>query len=543
MASSTAPGRFGLTGLLFLLAACGRGQAGEYIGRVEPPDEPVLRVAVAEDPEGLDPTRYSSQPTWRVARMLFEGLLAFTSDGRVVPGTAHRWEVSPDAVRYRFFLRSDARWSDGEPVTAHDFVFAWRRVVDPVMGASSAAKLLGLENAERIVAGELSVGTLGVAAAADTILEVTLEHPDPNFPLHTALPPFFPLPRHLAAEAYRDWPAGSEVVGNGPFVLDRWRLNDRLRVERSPTYWNRSAIGVEAVTLFAIADDTTVLNLYRAGEIDWAVTGTVPDDAAGRFVTERRPEARTGGRYATYYLELNTRRPPLDDLRVRRALELTMPREGIVEAVFSGQGPAARTLVVPDIPDWSPPELPAPDPELARRLLAEAGYPGGAGLEPLTFLYNTGSLHGEVAEYLQGHWGRELGLVIEPVPLDYAAMEERGRRGDFDLLRSIWLADLPLPDDFLSVFVAHNPNNLTGWTDPAFDDLLARARGTLDRRERFALLRQAESRLLAAVPIIPLLQFSYGTVQLVKPYVEGLDVNPLDVIGWAGIRVDPDWRP
>jgi ABC-type oligopeptide transport system substrate-binding subunit len=540
---STAAGLVGLAGSLLLLAACGRDPGDGYLGRVRPPAEPVLRVAVAEDPEGLDPTRYSSQPAWRVARMLFEGLLAFTSEGRVVPGVASRWEVTPDAGRYLFFLRSGARWSDGEPVTAHDFVFAWRRVVDPILGASSATKLYPVMNAERIVRGELAPESLGVRAVSDSLLEVILEHPDPEFLLHTAQPPFFPLPRHLAAAAYEEWPAGEAVVGNGPFILQRWRLNDRLIADRNPTYWNSAGILIDGVILFTIADDATALNLYRNGEIDWTLTGTIPDDAAGRFIAEGRSEARTGSRYATYYLELNTRRPPLDDLRIRRALELTMPRAEIVAAVFSGQGPAARTLVVPDIPDWIAPERPEPDADLARRLLAEAGYPGGEGLEPLIYLYNTGSMHGEVAEYLQGHWQTELGITIEPVPLDYAAMEERGQRGEFHLLRSIWLADLPLPDDFLSVFVAGNPNNLTGWTDPGYDALLARARATLDRTERFALLREAEGRLLAGVPVIPLLQFSFGTVQLVKPYLGGLDVNPLDVIGWAGISIDTGWRP
>ncbi len=543
MTRGTARYRSGLAGIILLFTGCGGSESGAYIGRVSPPTEPVLRVAVAADPEGLDPTRYSQQPTWRVARMLFEGLLAFTSDGRVVAGVAESWEPSPGADRFTFHLRPDARWSDGRPVTAHDFVFAWRRVVDPAVAASTAAKLYPVRNAERIVRGEADPVTLGVSAPSDSVLVVDLEHPDPTFPLHTALPPFFPLPRHLAARDYLSWPGRETPVGNGPFVLRTWRLNDRLVTGRSPTYWNRGAIALEQVTLFVVADDATVLNLYRAGEIDWTATGTIPDDAAARFVTQGRTEARTGGRYATYYLELNTRRPPLDDVRVRRALELTMPREQIVNAVFGGQGPAARTLVVAGLPDWLPPDTPEPDADLARRLLTEAGYPGGAGIGPLTFLYNTGSLHGEVAEYLQGHWGRELGLEIEPVPLDYGAMDERGQRGDFHLLRSIWLADLPLPEDFLGVFERGNPNNLTGWTDPGFDDLLNRARATLDRTERLRLLHRAETVLLEAVPIIPLLQFSYGTVQLVKPYVEGLEVNPLDVIGWAGIRVNTGWRP
>jgi oligopeptide transport system substrate-binding protein len=523
------------------LAACGGEPGGEWIGRVRPPGQAVLRVAVGEDPAGLDPTHYASRDAWRVARLLFEGLTTLDTGGRARPGVAERWESDAGAVHWTFHLRADARWSDSEPVTAGDFVLAWRRVLEPAGGSETAEYLYPVRGAEEVNRGQIPPERLAVTAVDARTLGVVLTAPDPDFPVRAALPPFFPLPAHLMTGGVPDRPAGEDVVGNGPFRLEQWQANNRLEVRRSVTYWDRDAIALEGVVLFPLEDPATALNLYRTGALDWTTANTIPMDEARRFLAQGSSEACAVRVFHVNYLEVNTRRPPTDDVRVRRALELSLPRERIARDLHGTGQRAQRTFTVPDLPGWTPPEPPAGEAAGARPLLAEAGYPDGAGLPPLVYLYNVGAANAAVAEYLQGYWRRELGVRLELVPMDFASMEERGQRGDFHLKRSGWLADLPDPLAFLTVFEGDNPNNPTGWHSAPYDTLLARARRTAGPAERMRLLQEAESLLLADAAVLPILQSA--AVQLVKPYVTGITPNALDVVDWKTVRLDTAWRP
>lgn len=533
-----------LSTLIIVLGAvaCGTGQtAPGYIGRVEPPESPVLRVAIGEDPRGLDPTRYQDQNSWRVARMLFTGLFSFSAEGRTDPALAARTTVNDNSTRFTFDLRPDAMWSDGTGVTASDFVYAWRRVLDPALGAESAKRLYVIRGARAINEGLADPATLGARAISERVLEVELEHPLPDFPQHAALPPFFPVPSEAVAIDYLDWPRSRAPVCNGPFVLEEWALNDRLVLQRSDSYMDRESVELEGVILYPIADQNTTYNLYRTGSIDWTTASMISEDRARELLREEYSEVRVSTVYATYYLELNTAREPLNDPRVRRALELTVPRDEITGAIMGGGHRPSRVLVTTDLPDWIPPGIEGGDAETARQLLADAGYPGGEGIPRLTYLYVSTGPHGAIAEYLQGVWGEELGITIEPVPMEFLSMEDRASRGDYHIKRSIWLADLPAPVEFLQVFESGNPNNASGWEDPEYDSLLEQARRTGDLDERQRILREAEELLLSDVPIIPLLQ--YANVQLVKPYVEGLLPNPLDVVAWSGVRMNTEWQP
>jgi len=527
---------------LLWLTACGpTGGSGEWIGSIEPPESPILRIAGGEDPAGLDPTRYGDQDSWRIARLLFEGLLAFSSDAGLTSGVAEHFEVDTTATRITFHLREDARWSDGEPVTAGDFIFAWQRVLDPAFGSEAAAHLYPIRGARAINEGQASPGTLGATARSDHILVVDLEYPDPGFPPRTALPPLFPVPAHVVAPARLTWPEGEIPVGNGPFILQEWRANDRLEVERNPWYWNREALQLDGVILYPQSDQNTNHNLYLTGAVDWTTAHAIPNDLAKDYLREGWSELHVSTVFQTYYLELNLNRPPLDDYRIRRALELSTPREEIAGSIFgTGQVPTRR-FASADLPGWRAPEVEEGDLDRARQLLAEAGHPGGEGLPDLVFLFSVPGPHAAVAEYLQGYWQRSLGVTIELVQMEYQSMAERASRGDFHLVRSGWLADLPFPIFFLDVFETGNPNNWTGWSDPRYDRLLAGARRATLRRDRWRLLAEAETLMLAAVPIIPILQNT--NVQLIKPYVTGLRPNPLDVVSWTGVRIDTDWAP
>lgn len=526
--------------LLLLLSACG-GEEGPWVGRVEPPERPVLRVAADSDPAGLDPTRYTSQSSWRVARMLFEGLTALDTEGRVRPAAARRWEHAGEARRWTFGLRPDLKWSDGTPLTAHDFVFSWRRVVDPATASETAGTLYVVRGARAVNEGRGSPLELGVRALSDTTLTVELEGPDPGFPLRAALPPFFPLPTHLVGESGdEEWPGQQPPVCNGPFRLETWHTGERLTVVPNPSYWNRTAVQLERVVVYPLESEESAWNLYRAGDVDWTTANRIGTDLARSLIEREYTEVHTTPVLQVYYLELNTRRPPLDDPRVRRALEMATPREEITHRLFGAGQTVTRRFVSTDLPGWEPPPAPAGGPECARELLADAGYPGGEGLPPMTFLYNDRAIHAAVAQYLQGVWLRELGVEVELVQMDFNSMDARARRGDFHILRSGWLADLPFPYEYLKVFVEGDPNNATGWSDAAYDQLVTDAARLADETSKYELLRQAESILLEAAVIIPILQ--NNAVQLVKPYVEGLRPNVLDVVDWTGVRVRTDWR-
>ncbi len=512
-----------------------------YLGCVSPPRDNVLRVAWPGDPIGLDPTRYTEDVTWRAARLLFEGLLNMTPEGRLTPGVAERWEADPDATRFLFHLREEARWSDGRPVTAADFVFAWQRVLDPAIGAESAGELHAIRGAVAITEGEAQPNTLGVQAEGDHLLIVEMERPDTSFLFRVTLPAFYPLPRHLVEEEYQMWPGSEAPVGNGPFVLESWRTQDRLTVSRSQTYWNREAIHLDGAVFYPISDPTAVMNLYRSGELDWTRQGTVPANQARLLLSEGSPELQSSSMNAVYYLEFNTRRAPTDDPRVRRALELTVPRQVIAQNIFgSGERPS-RHFVNPELAAWPVPELDPGDAEEARSLLAEAGYPGGEGMGALEYLYTPGELHANVARYLAAIWSRELGIEVKLVVLEFQAQLERAGRGEFHLSRSGWLADLPDPFDYLKIFRSGDENNDTGWSDRRYDELVENSRGEPDRSRRYAMLAEAESRLLEDAVILPILH--RARVQLVRPYVSGIRPSANDIVDWTDVRIDPDWQP
>ncbi|MFO7768264.1 MAG: peptide ABC transporter substrate-binding protein [bacterium] len=498
-------------------------------------------MAADSDPAGLDPTRHASQSSWRIARMLFEGLTALDASGGVRPAAAKRWEHGGGAVRWTFHLRPGLRWSDGTPLTASDFVYAWRRALDPDTGAETAGSLYGIRGARAVNGGDLPPAALGVEALSDSTLAVELEGPDPELPFRTALPPFYPLPAHTVRSSGPAWPGGRSPVCNGPFLLESWHTGERLTLRPNPAYWNRPAVSLERVVVYPLESEESAWNLYRAGDVDWTTANRIGTDLARSLIAGGYAEVRTTPVLQVYYLELNTRRPPLDDRRVRRALEMTAPRDEIARRIFGAGQTPTRRFVNTDLPGWDPPPAPEGGPEQARLLLEAAAHPGGEAAGPMTFLYNDRAVHAAVAQYLQGVWHRELGVEIELVQMDFNSMDDRARRGDFHILRSGWLADLPFPEEYLKVFRAGDPNNATGWSDPEYDRLLDTAAREADPARKRELLREAEAILLEAAVIIPILQNS--SVQLIKPYVEGLRPNLLDVVDWTGVRVRTDWRP
>ena len=515
------------------------------------------------EPRTLDPGRVTGHPEGRIVDALFEGLLyrdPQTLEPR--PGVAERWEVTPDGRTYVFHLRPEARWSDGRRVTAHDFAWSWRRLLDPAHGGEYAYLLYGLRGARAWNAeGEASEAAgfgldLGVYARDERTLVVELVAPIPYFLDLCTFYPTFPVPRHVVEQPgnARDWFLPHKIVSNGPFVLARWRVGDHIRLVRSDAYWGRDAVPTRTIDALPIENGNTALNLYLNGEVEWI--SDYPVDLA-RALREH-PDYYSNAALYAYFYRINTTRPPFDDPRVRWALALAIDRRQIVEEVLSRGELPARHFVPPGLADYEPPQSRVRfDPEAARALLAEAGYPEGQGFPEVGLLYNTLESHKKVAELIADQWLRHLGVRIVPYNQEWQAYLASIEEGDYQLARAGWVGDYLDPNTFLDMWISGGGNNHSGWGDPGYDRLIALAadvgryvddpsllpglvepeRALALREEvlaapddetrrstsmalRMHLLREAESILVARdLPFIPIYVSTFSG--LVRPEVEG----------------------
>ncbi len=492
----------------------------------------ILHRGIGSEVSDLDPQLAANIAENDIASALFEGLVTEDPvDLHPVPGVAESWEISPDQLTYLFHLRAGAKWSNGTPVTAQDFVGSWRRILTPALGAANADLLHVLQGAEAFHRGlTKDFGSVGVTALDDRTLRVRLEHPAPYFLSLLTHPAWAPVPLSViaaagsATERGNAWSQPETFVGNGAFTLKSWQPNRRIIVERSPTYWDAAKVRLAAIYFYPIDSSDAEERAFRAGQLH--LTYVLP---FGKVETYRRdgPQFLRADPYLnTYFLRLNLRRPPFGDERVRRALALTVDRAGIVEKILHGGQRAATALVPPGLPGYTPAAGIAGDAATARQLLAAAGFPGGRGLPTIELLYNTSDNHRILAEALQEMWRRELGVEVRLVNQEFKVVLSERRAGNYQILLSDWVGDYLDPITFLDLWCSDSSNNHTGWASPAYDSLLFAAARAPDPADRANQLRQAESLMLAAVPIIPLY---YNThVFLVQPAVKGWHPTLLD---------------
>lgn len=495
-----------------------------------------FRVAMW-DPETLDPSLAADESSVTIARALFEGLLRPpVGDGAPRFGVARDHEISADGLVHTFRLRPDARWSDGRPVTAQDFVYAWTRVLDPETGSRSAPLADVIEGAQAFRRGQASSEDLGVRALDAATLEVRLSAPAPWFPHLLTYPAFAPVRQDVVKGGGKDWTRPGRIVGNGAFVLVEHDPKVRVVLEKNPHYWNAESVSLERVEFYFLESERTAWDWYRLGRVDW-LKGTLTRDLI--------PEARRlGGEFhadpvlCTYFTAVRITRPPLDDERLRRAMDLAVDKERLVREVLMGEQTPARSLVPPVIQGptgYVPPSIGEFDPASARTLLARIESERGP-IPPLTWLYNQGEVHRMIGEFLQAQWRQHLGIEVRLQALEWKMLLDRLRRGDFELARASWCADVVDPANFIEVFESKGPSNYSGFADAELDRLIAEARKEQVNTSRLTLLREAETRLLAARPILPL--YHYTRLYLLNPRVRGfqpnlLDVHPLEDIFFA----------
>lgn len=613
------------------------------------------------DIKSIDPAVVTGQPEGRIINAVFEGLYRnlpahklpdFEPSGdpnRMVPqpAMAEACDRSADGLTYTFFIRPSACWSDGSPVTAHDFVWSWKRFLHPdtanqyvyqltsyVSGAKAfntsqvrpgdrvevelpdrirphdpfptgtmlygilhdriepprpaldglsraeqdekiaewqrrckyavdivpavrnnidpvgATRIDWADPAERRVfakhdALEHEVGaprngdepteeclhvlphfdsTVGIRAIDANTFEVRLDQPTAYFLELCGFYVLYPVHRPSVERfGYPAWTRPENLVTNGPYTIAFRRIRDRIRLQKSPTYWNAKEVALNTIDALALSSQTTMLNMYINGQLDWI------DDPPQSVIPDlrQRSDWHGGVRLGTYFFRLNVNKPPLDNVLVRRALNKALNKQQICESVTRAGEVAARSLVPPGLADYQAPLCDDYDVAAAQQLLAEAGYADGRGFPRLEILYNTSESHRTIAEVVQQQWNQNLGINVDLRNREWKVYLDDTQNLKYEISRAAWIGDYPDPNTFLDMFVTQGPNNMTGWGNLAYDEALTRSQRELDPRRRLEFLAEAEQILMTELPILPL--YYYASKNLVRAEFSGFSENLLDV--------------
>ncbi len=504
--------------------------------------EQVLHRGIGHELEDLDPHFAAVASDYHVLSALFEGLVAEDPvDLHPVPGVAERWDCSDDGRVFTFHLRRDARWSDGSPLGSADFAASFRRVLSPALGAKGAPALYVLRGAEAYHRGETrDFSTVGVEAPDAHTLRLTLREPRASFLAMLAQPVWFPV--HLPSIARlgpveqrgNAWARPETMVCNGPFTLAEWSVNHRIVVRKSANYWDAARVRLREIHFYPLSVDTEE-RAFRAGQLH--LTDALPAGKGPVYQRLHPGRLRTDPLLGTYFFRLNTRLPALADARVRRALSLSVDRPAIIASILQGGQKPATSFTPTGIAGYVPPQTEGRNLVEARRLLAEAGHPGGAGLPALEILFNSSDTHRAVAEALQEMWRKELGLRVKLVNMEQTSVLNARRTGDYQILRSSWTADYADPENFLGIWTSASGDNFTGWSSPAYDALIAEAARTIDGNRRKELYAAAESILMEASPFIGI--YHYTHLFLIHPSVRGWHPTALDHHPYKHVWLEP----
>ena len=494
------------------------GAPGTGVSTAEPP----AFVWTAHEPRSLDPSLLSDLTASVLVLDLFEGLLVNApDDGPPRSGVAERWEPTPDHRVWTFHLRKSARWSDGQPVVAGDFVYAFRRMLDPATGAPGAEDLWLLKNGQAFNEGKLTDPTsIGAKALGDHVLEVTLERPDPLFARHVTTSRCLPLPQRAVEAHGAAWTRPEHIVTNGAFRLVEWAPREHIRLRRDPDYWNVAEIALPSAELRFSASESLVMRWYEAGEVHYTPS-QVPFETIVALQRAGRKDLRLDPLLGVAYLVFDVREAPFDDARVRRAFDQAVDKTALIRATLRG-GQQPATHLLPEryaaYAGYEGPRGPGFDPAAAAGLLAEAGFPGGTGFPEVRLVCNTSEVLARMATFLQSQWAAHLGVTVRVEQQEWKSYLARVRAGDFELARFAMQGGVD-PADLLHVARSGAGNNLGGYANPRYDAALARAGEEPDRARRLAHIAECETILVEDRPLLPL--YFYTVPALLSPRVRG----------------------
>jgi oligopeptide transport system substrate-binding protein len=513
-----------ITMLVTLVAGCGRLDS-KSSGK-----DQVFRYALEAEPETLDPAKSVAIPESLVEVQMFEGLARLDAKDQPVPGVAEKWDVSPDGMKYVFYLRSNAKWSNGEPVTAHDFAFAWKRALDPEFASENAYMLYSVKNAQAYNEKKATADQVGVKAVDDRTLEVTLEKPTAYFLSLTAFHTFYPVHQKTVTANPDKWATDVKtLIGNGPFKITNWVHSGKLEFVKNDQYWDAAAVKLSKMEWPISDSQTTRLALIENNQVDMMVEPPVveQDRLAKAGLLKISPYL------GSYYYVFNTQKAPFDNPKVRKAFTLAINRDMLVKNVIKGGKQPAFAWVAPGLVNPATGKdfreeggnYVVEDAALAKKLLAEAGYPDGKGLPPITILFNTSEMHKSIAEAIQEMWKKNLGVTVTLTNQESKVFLASRNQGDFQIARASWIGDYADPMTFMDVF--RDPTNDAKYRNPAYDRLVEQAQGTIDQKVRMQAMHDAEKILFDDTVIMPIY---YTTLPYVaKPYVKGYSWSVLGV--------------
>lgn len=476
----------------------------------------------------IDPQKTEGVPESNVIRDLFEGLVNQDADGNVVPGVAESWETK-DNKTFIFHLRKDAKWSNGEPVTADDFVFTFQRAVDPATASPYAwyLEMTTMKNAAEIIQGKADKSTLGVKAIDANTLEVDLESAVPYFVKMMGHTTVKPVNKKVVEKFGDQWTKPENFVSNGAYVLDKWVLNERMVLVRNTHYWDNEHTVIDKVTYLPIESQNAEMNRFLSGELD--MTDELPNEQFKRLQKEHPEDVKVVGNLCSYYYGFNNTKPPFDDVRVRKALSYTIDRD-VMTRILLGQGQKPAYFLTPEITADFHPTMPEYGTwtqkqrnEKAKELLAEAGYNESNPLK-FSLLYNTDDNHKKNAVAIASMWKKSLGAVdVTLENQEWKTYLDTRRQGNFEVTRAGWCGDYNEASAFLSLMQSNNSSNDPRYHSKEYDAVMEKALNSTNAQERADLYAEAEKILARDMPIAPI--FQYVKARLVSPLVGGYPMN------------------
>jgi oligopeptide transport system substrate-binding protein len=495
----------------------------------------ILHFSTGAEPKDLDFQIVTGTPEHRLALTFFEGLVSEDPQLNIIPGVAEKWDISADGLVYTFHLRADAKWSNGDPVTADDFVQSYRRMITPALAAEYAYMLWHVVGAEDFNKGKLTdFARTGFKAPDPRTLQLTLRQPTP-FLLH-AMNHYAWFPLHIATlkkfggveRQSTPWTRPENFVSNGPYVLREWLPNQKIVATRSPTYWDRTAVKIDEIHFHPVELAETEERMFRTGQLH--ITNEVPLTKIPVYQREHPESIRTDPYNGIYFYRFNVQRKPFDDVRVRRALALSLDRETLVKKVtLAGEQPA-YDFTPPDLLGYTSRHAFQTDLAEAKRLLAAAGYPDGQGFPKVELLYNTLEKHRTIAEALQQMWRKNLGIELTLYNQEWKVYIDAQHSRNFQFQRAGWIADYIDPHVFFDIWETGGGNNDTNWGNPTYDRLLRSALDAPTTAARYEVYQQMEKILVDEMPVLPI--FFYTHTRLVSPKVKGFFTTPLDNYPW-----------
>ena len=528
-----------LAQLLLLSTSCGDSQTNVEKGNVNG----TLYWGNGTEPQSLDPQIATGVPEHHIISALMEGLVL--KDRKTLlpkPGVAESWDISDDGRVYTFKIRGNARWSNGDSLTANDFVWSWWRALQPALGNLYAYMLFPIENAQEYYEGALTdFSKVGAKALDENTLQVTLNHPTPYFLQLLDHYSLFPVHQETiekfgaADERGTRWTYAGNLVGNGAFTLDEWEINRKILVKKNKNYWDSDNVDLNEIVFLPIDNMVTEERMFRAGQLH--VTSSLPADKIATYKEIDDSPMRISPYLGTYFYRINVDVPHLQDPRIRRALAMAIDRVNLVEKITKGGQIPAYAMTPPGTMGYYPESSLQYDPEQARKLLSDAGYPDGKDFPITEILYNTNEGHRKIAIAIQEMWKKNLNIDIQILNQEWKVYLDSESAGEYQISRAGWIGDYVDPNNFLDMFICEGGNNRTGWCNEEYDDLILKiAPATKSHKERLEIFQKAETMLLDDMPVIPI--YTYTSIQLIDSAVKNFDSNIMNHAYYKDIYLD-----